>query len=39
MRDLHVIKAMPSKGWHMAGEVNRAHILAALGRPVYRVIE
>jgi hypothetical protein len=34
MKDRRVIEAMRSKGWHMAREVNRAHILSALGRQV-----
>ena len=34
MKDRRVIEAMRSKGWRMAREVNRAHILSALGRQV-----
>ena len=33
-KDRRAIEAARSKGWHMAREVNRAHILAALGRQV-----
>jgi len=34
MKDRRAIEAMRSKGWRMAREVNRAHILSALGRQV-----
>ena len=33
-KDRRVIEAARSKGWHMAREVNRAHVLAALSRAV-----
>ena len=34
IKDRRAIEAMRSKGWRMAREVNRAHILSALGREV-----
>lgn len=33
-RDRRALEAMRSKGWRLAREVNRAHILAALSRQV-----
>jgi hypothetical protein len=33
-KDRRAIEAARSKGWHMAREVNRAHVLAALSRRV-----
>jgi transposase len=33
-KDRRTLEAMRSKGWRMAREVNRAHILSALGRQV-----
>ena len=33
-KDRRAIEALRSKGWRMAREVNRAHILSALGRQV-----
>lgn len=40
-KDRRALEAARSKGWHMAREVNRAHILAALSRkvPEARIME